>query len=290
MNKSYHDESNQEVVVNMAKKLSGYDDANLTRIADEAEKAWQQKLADDPELAAKFEQDADRQFEALMAKVHESGIQPMTEEQYAHEQSLDNSAPVKILEKERKKFRFSKKVIAGLAAAALIVAGGSMVSVGKNGYRYSEYPDLAKMQEKRYNTSLWSDIDTIDEFYDAVEDQLGIPAIMLEYMPVNMQLEKIVVEDRLVKAEFGYEGNKIYFKEEKPEQKNIARTEVSDRNEVKTLENKWLNQKISIKENILDNDRKEYSVSINTEDGYYLLQGIMDLNEFCKIVSNMIYR
>jgi hypothetical protein len=290
MNKSYHDESNQEVVVNMAKKLSGYDDANLTRIADEAEKAWQQKLADDPELAAKFEQDADRQFEALMAKVHESGIQPMTEEQYAHEQSLDNSAPVKILEKERKKFRFSKKVIAGLAAAALIVAGGSMVSVGKNGYRYSEYPAMTKLQEKRFNTSPKSYYDTIDEFYDLVENQLGIPVIMLDYMPVNMKLERIVATDELVKVEFEYEGNEIYFKEAKPAQKNILKMEISDRNEVKRFYNKWLGLDISIKENVLSNDRKEYSVSINTEEGYYLLQGIMELDEFCEIVSNLIYR
>jgi hypothetical protein len=290
MNKSYHDESNQEVVVNMAKKLSGYDDANLTRIADEAEKAWQQKLAEDPELAAKFEQDADRQFEAMMAKVHENGIQPMTEEQYAHEQSLDNSAPVKTMEKKRKKFRFSKKLIAGLAAAALIVAGGSMVSVGKNGYRYSEYPAISKPNVGRYNTLVKDNEDMLDEFYNAVENQLGIPAIMLEYMPVDMRLENVIVEDDLVKIRFDYEGEKIYFKEAKPEQKNILKTEISDRDVVNTIYNKWLDLDILIKENVLSNDRKEYSVSINTEEGYYLLQGIMDLDEFCEMVSNMIYR
>jgi hypothetical protein len=290
MNKSYHDESNQEVVVNMAKKLSGYDDANLTRIADEAEKAWQQKLAEDPELAAKFEQDADRQFEALMAKVHENGIQPMTEEQYAHEQSLDNSAPVKTMEKKRKKFRFSKKLMVGLAAAALIVAGGSMVSVGKNGYRYSEYPAMEKTNAKRFNTSSRVKQDTIDDFYNLVETKLEIPVIVLDYMPVNMQLKKIIVEDGLIKAEFKYEGNEIYFKESKPEQKNITKTEISDRNEVQILYNKWLDIDLQIKENILNNDRKEYSVSIITAEGYYMLQGIMNLDDFCEIVSNMIYR
>jgi hypothetical protein len=290
MNKSYHDESNQEVVVNMAKKLSGYDDANLTRIADEAEKAWQQKLAEDPELAAKFEQDADRQFGALMAKVHESGIQPMTEEQYAHEQSLDNSAPVKTMEKKRKKFKLNKKLMMGLAAAALIVAGGSMVSVGKNGYRYSEYPVMVKTNTKRFNTSSRVKQDTIDDFYNLVETKLEIPVIVLDYMPVNMQLKKIIVEDGLIKAEFKYEGNEIYFKESKPEQKNITKTEISDRNEVQILYNKWLDIDLQIKENILNNDRKEYSVSIITAEGYYMLQGIMNLDDFCEIVSNMIYR
>jgi hypothetical protein len=260
------------------------------RIADEAEKAWQQKLAEDPELAAKFEQDADRQFEALMAKVHESGIQPMTEEQYAHEQSLDNSAPVKTMEKKRKKFRLSKKLMMGLAAAALIVAGGSMVSVGKNGYRYNAYPAISKPNMRRYNTSVKDNEDMIDEFYNVVEDQLGIPVIMLDYMPVNMQLEKIVVGDRLVKAEFSYEGNKIYLKEAKPEQKDMIKMEVSDRNEVQTFYNRWLDQELYIKEYVLSDDRREYSVSINTAEGYYLLEGIMELNEFCEMVLNMIYR
>jgi phosphorylcholine metabolism protein LicD len=194
------------------------------------------------------------------------------------------------LEKERKKFRFSKKVIAGLAAAALIVAGGSMVSVGKNGYRYSEYPDVSKMQAKRYNTSLWSNADSVDDFYNTVKKQLGIPVIMLDYIPDNMRLKKIMVTDELVKAEFEYEGNEFYFKVAKPEQKNIIKTEASDRSEVKNFYNKWLNQELSIKEHILENDRKEYSVSINTAEGYYFLEGIMDLNEFCEIVSNLIYR
>jgi cell division protein FtsL len=290
MNKSYHDESNQEVVVNMAKKLSGYDDANLTRIADEAEKAWQQKLADDPDLAAKFEQDADRQFEALMAKVHESGIQPMTEEQYAHEQSLDNSAPVKILEKERKKFRFSKKIIAGLAAAALIVVGGSMVSVGKNGYRYNEYPDMSKMQAKRYNTSISDIADTVDDFYDLVKEQLGIPVIVMDDYPSDMYLESIISKQDSITAQFEYNGEHIYLKEAKPEPKNILKMEVSDRKDVKTFYNKWVGLDLSIKESILNNDRKEYSVSINTEEGYYLLEGVMNLDEFYEIVLNLIYR
>jgi cell division protein FtsL len=274
----------------MAKKLSGYDDANLTRIADEAEKAWQQKLADDPDLAAKFEQDADRQFEALMAKVHESGIQPMTEEQYAHEQSLDNSAPVKILEKERKKFRFSKKIIAGLAAAALIVVGGSMVSVGKNGYRYNEYPDMSKMQAKRYNTSISDIADTVDDFYDLVKEQLGIPVIVMDDYPSDMYLESIISKQDSITAQFEYNGEHIYLKEAKPEPKNILKMEVSDRKDVKTFYNKWVGLDLSIKESILNNDRKEYSVSINTEEGYYLLEGVMNLDEFYEIVLNLIYR
>jgi cell division protein FtsL len=213
----------------------------------------------------------------------------MTEEQYAHEQSLDNSAPVKILEKERKKFRLSKKVIAGLAAAALIVAGGSMVSVGKNGYRYSEYPAVSKPNIGRHNTPTSDIADTVDEFYSAAE-KLGIPVIMLDYMPIDMRLEKIVVEDRLVKAEFSYEGNEIYFKEAKPELNHMLKMEVSDRNEVRTLYNKWLNVNLSIKGNVLNNDQTEYCVSISTMEGYYLMAGIMDLDEFCEIVSNMIYR
>jgi hypothetical protein len=290
MNKSYHEENNQEIVVDMAKKLSGYDDANLTRVADEAEKAWQEKLAKDPELAAKYEQDSDRQFEALMAKVHEKGIQPMTEERYAHEQLLDNSVPVKILEKERKKFRFSKKVIAGLAAAALIVAGGSMISVGKSGYRYSEYPDVSKMQAKRYNTSISDIAETVDDFYDIVQERLGIPVIVMDYLPSDMYLESIISNEDSVTVKFEYEGEFIYFKEAKPGQKNILKMEVSDRKDVKTFYNKWLDLDLSIKENILNNDRKEYSVSINTEEGYYLLDGVMNLDEFYEIVSNLIYR
>jgi hypothetical protein len=178
----------------------------------------------------------------------------------------------------------------GLAAAALIVAGGSMVSVGKNGYRYSEYPVMVKTNTKRFNTSSRVKQDTIDDFYNLVETKLEIPVIVLDYMPVNMQLKKIIVEDGLIKAEFKYEGNEIYFKESKPEQKNITKTEISDRNEVQILYNKWLDIDLQIKENILNNDRKEYSVSIITAEGYYMLQGIMNLDDFCEIVSNMIYR
>jgi hypothetical protein len=165
-----------------------------------------------------------------------------------------------------------------------------MVSVGKNGYRYSEYPDLAKIQAKRYNTSISNIADTVDHFYDIVQEQLGIPVIIFDDYPSDMCLKSIVSNPTSVIAKFEYEGEFIYFKEAKPEQKNILKMEMSDRKDVKTFYNKWLGLDLSIKENILNNDRKEYSVSINTEEGYYLLEGVMNLDEFYEIVSNLIYR
>jgi hypothetical protein len=194
------------------------------------------------------------------------------------------------LEKERKKFRFSKKVIAGLAAAALIVVGGSMVSVGKNGYRYSIYPTISKPNIGRYNTPTRIDIDTVEETYDMIQKKLGIPVIVMDYYPNEMLLKNIIVKQDAILMEFEYNGERIYLKEAKPEYKIMLKTEASDRNEVSTCYNKWLNLELSIKENVLDSDRKEHSVSINTTEGYYLLEGIMDLEEFYAIVSNLIYK
>lgn len=57
-------------IEDQVQKLCGYDDESLRQVLAEAEQEWERQKAADPEAAARFEEEADKSFDVLMAKVN----------------------------------------------------------------------------------------------------------------------------------------------------------------------------------------------------------------------------
>lgn len=287
MNQSYHDENEHKIIMDKAKELAGRDEASLLAGAEEAQKVWNRKLESDPDLAKRYEADRDRQFMLLQEKLRKRKAESPTEEVYIEPQGTDKPAG----KHQRKKIRLNKKLWIGLIAAAVLVAGGSMASTARNGYRYQAYPDLAqKTNRDRHNIYTEVPGDTLDQAYREIEAQLHIPAVMLGWRPKQLRFVDWKILDGRAIITFEYQGERVYLKETPVIDKRSTRAVFSDRKPTESLFNHWLQTEITVETNELKNGKTEYSAEIINDKGYYYFCGVMERDTFVDIVSQMMYQ
>ena len=102
-------------------------------------------------------------------------------------------------------------------------------------------------------------------------------------------IETIITDkDECAVLKFEYKGNKVYLKQGKiSETKELSEKLSSDRHIGEPIYNQLLNQYIYIEENALQSGEIEYSAEVNVDTNYYYLSGIMDREEFIKLVEGM---
>lgn len=291
MKQSYHDENEHKYIMDRAKELAGQDDKGLLQWAAEAEKAWDEHLEADPELAKRYAQDRDRQLEMLKSRLEARKAareeEAITEENTAKLQVMDKSAE----DKPRKKYKINKKVIGLLVAAVLLIAGGSMASTARNGYRYNSYPDLGKRTNAaRFNFKPEEFDDSLDLVYQEIEDQLHIPVVVLGWKPDEMWVIDTDIRDNKATIIFEYKGERIYLKESSVLNERSTYAMFSDRKKTESIYNRWLDKTIEIEMNKLADSKMEFDAEFRNENGYYYIEGKMDIIEFEEIVKNMMYR
>lgn len=282
--KETYNENKEKKYEDKARELCGYDDAALLREAAAAEREWQQETESHPERAAELEQTADLNFEILMSKLNSEGLKPISERRYNRKQKWDNRDVTKV-------HKINRKAVVLVAVAALLVIGGSVGAIARNGYKYSVYPEQSlKNRLSIHNTSLVVNSENLEEAYKTVNKEIGLPVLMLGYMPEGMYLDKLVINDKYAIMEFVYEDNHFFLKESKPALKNRSDILISDRKNVLEIQNYWINETLCIEENKLDNGTTEFSVAIETVDGYYYFSGITSKEEFVEMSCNLMYQ
>lgn len=268
----------------LAKELFGYDDETLLRELKEAELELEQMKADHPELEEQIRQETEAGFEALMQKIHDEDIKPVTEWEYSEKKK----------EEERKVTRL-RPIMKGVFVAAAILAVlsgmGGVVSARK-GFEYQK----VKTGERR-NETIWKTGDSSKEeselsnAYKQIEDLLGIDVLVLRYKPAKMQFEEIIIDDDKghARIKFSYGDKVIYFKQTKYPVDQLVDHVVSDRIDSSKVDNPLIDHEFVIQENILEDDTVEYSTEFERDGTYYYLSGIIEKDEFTKIVSSLAF-
>ncbi len=179
------------------------------------------------------------------------------------------------------------------AAAIAIVVGvvgvnGVVSTVGRSGYKYGEGSSGAGDSVRAWN-NVSSPIEKesqIEQAYEKMQDELDIPILKLKYVPANMVFDSLSIENNRAIIKFNFNGYVIRLVEVEGPLESFN-THVSDREEYDTRFNRLLGTDVILSKNDLDGGKTEYSADIETDTAYYYLSGIMDEDEFNRIVEQM---
>lgn len=178
-----------------------------------------------------------------------------------------------------------KKLIAVAALVAVLVGVLGVTAIGEKNYFFRD------RMKPGYNVVFNNDNNkkdssTLEQAYMQIEE-LGIPALRLGYLPTELVYESMDISGDNAIIIFDYRGNKIHFKQEE-QGISASRNTKSDREEEITVYNKWLKKDIIIKYNILE-EKVECGTEVAIKKNVYRMSGIMDKDEFKKVVENLYF-
>ena len=264
MSESGKNYKNDNCIEDTVQKSFGFDDESLIAEFDSAAA----ELEDSELVPPKGE------FEKIVAAV-----------EAAEETSADISGQALGNEKRRRYLR--RAVKAGLLVAVL----GSMIfgtGIGASGDRAYEY----WKRKSGDGRTIWNNADNIpaeyelDEAYQMIEDELGIEALQLSYIPEGMIFTSLVVHDTFARMEFKYQDQYLYFIMFLGNVENSSDA-TSDRKLIKKVSNGRLGIDIEVEEHMVDSGTKEYSAGFALEKSYYYLEGVMKEENFIEIVEKI---
>lgn len=190
-------------------------------------------------------------------------------------------------EKKIRRFR-KKKVFLVAALVAVFVGALGVTAVGEKNYFF-------RGRSRASNEHIFNNDKNIvytsklEEGYEKVKEELDIEIVKLGYIPSELVLEGVIINQDRAIFQFNYEGKKVYLIQGKWDDASSV-TVKSDRGEVlDVIDSKWIDQKIKVTENYLDSGETEYEAKFYYKKTYYLLSGILPKEEFIKIIQNIIY-
>lgn len=189
---------------------------------------------------------------------------------------------------DRKKVvRLGKKrifLVAILAAAFVGLLG--LTAVGEKSYFFK----IGK-KEKGFifdNDKNFEEISNLDQTYEEIEKKVNIPVLKLGYIPYGMKINEVVIQEYSADINFDYNGNSIHF----TQMRNAKEASISinsDREEENAVWNDWIKKDIFYRANVLKEDVIEYEGFVTVDETMYYIFGIIDIEEFLKILENLTF-
>lgn len=194
----------------------------------------------------------------------------------------------------RKKKRY---VVLALAAVLVLVFGSVMTGVGSKSYwkilwdRIAGNEHVSVINVENMETQETVDIDELQLFKE-IREKLGILPVRLSYMPKAMFIKEYEIDYNQNRAViiYGYNDRVIrYAMYMNDEDSSYAQTEVDELiNEYEISE--YPNIVISVKEyEVEDVENHRYVAEFEYQDAQYQLMGIMEKDEFDKILKNLYF-
>lgn len=187
----------------------------------------------------------------------------------------------------RRKVIRIRRVVKMLAVAAVLgtmIFGGGMW-VGAKRYYVQDVRDRSNLMVISNDPSSVK-LDKVFEknkIYSQIEDELGIEAMELSYLPDKMIIYNVTISKQKSIIEFnGGEKNLFFYQglREKPSSFGFA----SDSQKFQKAYNLYFDEEFPIYEEKLENGKTEFGVRIVQDKVYYLLYGVMDIEEFKQVV------
>ncbi len=263
------DLTQDNLVDDLIQSLYGFSDEQLLKEFEEAE----QDTTTDPNIQA-YPDEFDRIWEDICA-----------ERAAKADKAVHGTETV---ERPVKKKKLSWKKVAVLAiAATLTTASICFVAVGKKSYFYRENRRINGNQVFNNDSTVFY-VDSLNEAYEMVSNELGIKPIKLGYIAAGMDFEEVRIIDGYAVIEFVYNEKKVQFIQAKKEKEDSI-SYSSDGVDYKTVHNKWLNKDLLIKSDKLDNGNTKYETVFVNEGAICYFIGEIEEKEFIQIISRMSY-
>lgn len=240
----------------------GYSDEQLAeeldRLMEEAEKS-QDKALEAPE----------GEFERIWSRVERG-----------HDKSRNKGSRVKRL----------VKVMGVAAALGMMLFGGSMWVGAKRYYVYEvrERTDLENVivLNNSSDNLITDDVSEEERAYNQLRDELNINVLELSYLPEEMHLEQLKMFKNKGRLEFICESGWLYFYQGKGD-KPTSLSYASDMKKYEEVYNPFLDKDIFVYKKELEDGNFELSGWIVTEQFYYIVEGVIDFEEFVQVVSGI---
>lgn len=223
-------------------------------------------------------------FQQILNKIEQQNIK-------SYKETHPSEMPVNISDekKEKKHWIFSKRVRVLLTAAILlgVLMGANITVSGKRSYEYmhserkGERNDVAfDNDENKFVTS------ELDNAYQKIHDEIGIQVLKMGNIPTNMKYEELSIDKKQAIICFTYQGKRIYFIQDLKTDSSSSNI-ISERKVIKVVYNGWLDRNIEVKSLELDGGEVEYSSEIKLDSAFYYISGVMELEEFVKIIEDL---
>lgn len=194
----------------------------------------------------------------------------------------------------RKKKRY---VVLALAAVLILVFGSVMTGVGSKSYwkilwdRMIGEEELSYIDVEKMDSQDTEDLDEIQVFKE-IRQELGILPVRFSYMPKAMFIKEYEIDYNQNRAVimYGYNNRLIrYAMYMNDDDSSFAQTELDEMiSEYEISE--YPSVIISVKEyDIEDVEENRYVAEFEYQDAQYQLMGIMEKEEFDKILKNLYF-
>ena len=276
----------------ITKKENGVDNVRNSKVSQEEDKLIQQKLQEafgytDEQLAAQLDQAA-----AEYAAHPELNFTPPKGE---FEKILAMAAQDETQETQDKKedghkvIRLKKvmKPMILVATVGAILLGTGMMASGRRYYRFWG-ENRGKGEIVFNNVDAISEADSLEKAYKEIESQTGINAVEMFYVPEELNFVDLTIDRGTACISLEYNKKVIYFYQVLKENANSIGYS-SDRMLYKELFNRYLQKNIKIYKKIIDDKDIEFSAQYMNDNAFYYLVGIVEKQEFEKIVQNLNY-
>lgn len=215
------------------------------------------------------------------------------------EASLFNKIQEYEYDKRLKKVHYRRKrryIIAALAAVIVLVCGSVMTGVGSKSYWKTLWDEIngdGKSTGIDVEDMDSQDTDDIDEMgvYREISECFGISAVRMGYKPENMKLKRYTLDEEQEKTYLFYDYNdevirySIYMNDadssfgQKDLDLLIDKYQIESNNHI-----------LGIEEYIVDGSKlNRYIAEFEYRDVHYQLMGVMEKDEFEKIVKNLVF-
>ncbi|MFR3762979.1 MAG: hypothetical protein ACLTXS_07695 [[Clostridium] symbiosum] len=218
-------------------------------------------------------------FERLLDKIEEKGIEP----QYIRDRETESRSGKRRRLKPMLKVALVAAVVVGVMMATTLTVGAKKYFT----YRKTVKPSIRNAVVLDNDKNM-DEHGKLEEAYEEIKRELGIDAIRLDQVPPDLLYVNTVISGDTAMMLFKYGNNNFNVIQQIRGIEDSAFV-VSDRKELEkeVIYNKWLNMDIEIQKAMLDEGEIEFSAEIIIEDSYYYLAGVMEKEEFVKIIQNL---
>ncbi len=240
-------------------------------------------------LRGKIEEDLEAMAEKRERRLRESA-EELRDVDIPMERLEDIYRRIEEEERALRKNRISKRMVIALAATVVLCIGAGVIGVGSRVYE----PEISQRGREDEPTMKVNNTEAIPSEYDEeavcqeIEEKLGVIAIRLGYQPTGMSLAEYQIEEKANEAIVKYEldGKWLYIYISKDYKESSINRKI-DGEKLDTLIMQSYNLEVPVFRYQDSQSETYFESSFKYLNTYYLISGMMDLNEFQKLIESI---
>lgn len=195
---------------------------------------------------------------------------------------------------KRKVRKWKKRTMLALVAAIVAVLGVGVTTFGNGGYVADAFKQLVggrtntRIDAEKEEKELYGDIEE-EKVFQRIKDEFGFDGVRMDYKPEKMKIIDWIVDESMMSAEiyYDYDGQIISYSMIPPLQNFSYGYDIEDPIvDEYAMEVKGVN--INITEYLIEESQQtEYSAKFKYKKVEYIIVGIIEKEEFEKILKNL---